>query len=169
MWFIAPAVDAESWVWWLVFEIIRRIAEVKANERRKALEEILYALVVQKFMDAHVSFFFLVFFFLIILFLLFFSFLPYYIFFLIFFLLWIECFLWFDYLYNDHDNFSYCFFLFMILYKNLFFYDFSWQFNYWNCFDNNVDNNFNWYGNDDDNKIGIRFSIYVIIFLLMEN
>ncbi|XP_054786482.1 UV-B-induced protein At3g17800, chloroplastic-like [Prosopis cineraria] len=33
----------------------RRIAEVKANERRKALEEILYALVVQKFMDANVS------------------------------------------------------------------------------------------------------------------
>ncbi|XP_065849436.1 UV-B-induced protein At3g17800, chloroplastic isoform X2 [Euphorbia lathyris] len=33
----------------------RRIAEVKANERRKALEEILYALVVQKFMDADVS------------------------------------------------------------------------------------------------------------------
>ncbi|KAL0441853.1 UNVERIFIED_CONTAM: UV-B-induced protein, chloroplastic, partial [Sesamum radiatum] len=32
-----------------------RIAEVKANERRKALEEILYALVVQKFMDANVS------------------------------------------------------------------------------------------------------------------
>lgn len=35
--------------------IIRRIAEVKANERKKALEEILYALVVQKFMDANVS------------------------------------------------------------------------------------------------------------------
>ena len=33
----------------------RRIAEVKANERRKALEEILYALVVQRFMDANVS------------------------------------------------------------------------------------------------------------------
>ncbi|GFP85757.1 hypothetical protein PHJA_000719400 [Phtheirospermum japonicum] len=32
----------------------RRIAEVKANERNKALEEILYALVVQKFMDANV-------------------------------------------------------------------------------------------------------------------
>ncbi|KAK6123785.1 hypothetical protein DH2020_042472 [Rehmannia glutinosa] len=32
-----------------------RIAEVKANERKKALEEILYALVVQKFMDANVS------------------------------------------------------------------------------------------------------------------
>lgn len=39
---------------WL-YEIIRRIAEVKASERRKALEEILYALVVQKFMDANVS------------------------------------------------------------------------------------------------------------------
>ena len=38
-----------------VIEIIRRIAEVKANERKKALEEILYALVVQKFMDANVS------------------------------------------------------------------------------------------------------------------
>lgn len=35
--------------------LIRRIAEVKANERKKALEEILYALVVQKFMDANVS------------------------------------------------------------------------------------------------------------------
>lgn len=35
--------------------IIRRIAEVKENERKKALEEILYALVVQKFMDANVS------------------------------------------------------------------------------------------------------------------
>ncbi|KAF7813485.1 UV-B-induced protein [Senna tora] len=35
--------------------LYRRIAEVKANERRKALEEILYALVVQKFMDANVS------------------------------------------------------------------------------------------------------------------
>ncbi|KAG5233842.1 UV-B-induced protein [Salix suchowensis] len=35
--------------------LYRRIAEVKANERRKALEEILYALVVQKFMDASVS------------------------------------------------------------------------------------------------------------------
>ncbi|XP_043719766.1 UV-B-induced protein At3g17800, chloroplastic-like [Telopea speciosissima] len=35
--------------------LYRRIAELKANERRKALEEILYALVVQKFMDANVS------------------------------------------------------------------------------------------------------------------
>ncbi|CDO98647.1 unnamed protein product [Coffea canephora] len=35
--------------------LYRRIAEVKANERRKALEEILYALIVQKFMDASVS------------------------------------------------------------------------------------------------------------------
>lgn len=35
--------------------LYRRIAEVKANERRKALEEILYALVVEKFMDANVS------------------------------------------------------------------------------------------------------------------
>ncbi|XP_073039930.1 UV-B-induced protein At3g17800, chloroplastic-like [Primulina eburnea] len=32
----------------------RRIAEVKSNERKKALEEILYALMVQKFMDANV-------------------------------------------------------------------------------------------------------------------
>lgn len=39
----------------MVYQITRRIAEVKANERRKALEEILYALVVQKFMDANVS------------------------------------------------------------------------------------------------------------------
>ena len=37
------------------YYIYRRIAEVKANERRKALEEILYALIVQKFMDADVS------------------------------------------------------------------------------------------------------------------
>ncbi|KAM7482898.1 hypothetical protein LguiB_007481 [Lonicera macranthoides] len=35
--------------------LYRRIAEVRANERKKALEEILYALVVQKFMDANVS------------------------------------------------------------------------------------------------------------------
>ncbi|KAK9115757.1 hypothetical protein Sjap_014704 [Stephania japonica] len=35
--------------------LYRRIAEVKANERKKALEEILYALIVQKFMDANVS------------------------------------------------------------------------------------------------------------------
>ena len=35
--------------------VFRRIAEVKANERKKALEEILYALVVKKFMDADVS------------------------------------------------------------------------------------------------------------------
>ncbi|KAJ0754595.1 hypothetical protein HanPI659440_Chr00c29g0737191 [Helianthus annuus] len=35
--------------------LYKRIAEVKANERKKALEEILYALVVQKFMDAKVS------------------------------------------------------------------------------------------------------------------
>ncbi|XP_042481176.1 UV-B-induced protein At3g17800, chloroplastic-like isoform X2 [Macadamia integrifolia] len=35
--------------------LYRRIAEVKANERTKALEEILYALVVQKFMDANLS------------------------------------------------------------------------------------------------------------------
>ncbi|KAM7471058.1 hypothetical protein LguiA_009241 [Lonicera macranthoides] len=35
--------------------LYRRIAKVKANERRMALEEILYALVVQKFMDANVS------------------------------------------------------------------------------------------------------------------
>ncbi|CAJ1952152.1 unnamed protein product [Sphenostylis stenocarpa] len=35
--------------------LYRRIAEVKAQERRKALEEILYALVVQKFMDANIS------------------------------------------------------------------------------------------------------------------
>jgi len=35
--------------------LFRRIAEVKANERRTALEEILYTLVVQKFMDASIS------------------------------------------------------------------------------------------------------------------
>ncbi|XAR49485.1 hypothetical protein NMG60_11032708 [Bertholletia excelsa] len=35
--------------------LYRRIAEVKANERRQAVEEILYALVVQKFMEANVS------------------------------------------------------------------------------------------------------------------
>lgn len=35
--------------------LYRRIAEVKANERRKALEEILYALIVQKFIDVNVS------------------------------------------------------------------------------------------------------------------
>lgn len=35
--------------------LYRRIAEVKANERRKALEEILYTLVVQKFMDKNIS------------------------------------------------------------------------------------------------------------------
>lgn len=35
--------------------LYKRIAEVKANERKQALEEILYALVVQKFMDANVS------------------------------------------------------------------------------------------------------------------
>ncbi|XP_022766606.1 UV-B-induced protein At3g17800, chloroplastic-like isoform X2 [Durio zibethinus] len=35
--------------------LYRRIAEVKANDRKRALEEILYALVVQKFMDANVS------------------------------------------------------------------------------------------------------------------
>lgn len=35
--------------------LYRRIAEVKANERKKTLEEILYALVVQKFVDANVS------------------------------------------------------------------------------------------------------------------
>lgn len=35
--------------------LYRRIAEVKANERRKAVEEILYTLVVQKFMDANIS------------------------------------------------------------------------------------------------------------------
>ena len=37
------------------FLFTRRIAEVKANERKNSLEEILYALVVQKFMDANVS------------------------------------------------------------------------------------------------------------------
>lgn len=35
--------------------LYKRIAEVKANERRKTLEEILYALIVQKFMDAKIS------------------------------------------------------------------------------------------------------------------
>lgn len=35
--------------------LYRRIAELKAEERRKALEEIIYALIVQKFMDAGVS------------------------------------------------------------------------------------------------------------------
>lgn len=35
--------------------LYRRIAEVRANERRRALEEILYALVVQKFVEANVS------------------------------------------------------------------------------------------------------------------
>ncbi|XP_028550709.1 UV-B-induced protein At3g17800, chloroplastic isoform X2 [Dendrobium catenatum] len=35
--------------------LYRRIAEVKANERRRALEEMLYALVVQKFVEANVS------------------------------------------------------------------------------------------------------------------
>ncbi|KAL3628497.1 hypothetical protein CASFOL_027543 [Castilleja foliolosa] len=34
--------------------LYRKIAEVKANERKQALEEILYALVVQKFIDANV-------------------------------------------------------------------------------------------------------------------
>ncbi|KAL7099385.1 hypothetical protein ACP275_09G081700 [Erythranthe tilingii] len=34
--------------------LYRRIQEVKANERREALEEILYALVVQKFMDVNI-------------------------------------------------------------------------------------------------------------------
>lgn len=38
----------------LILNTCRRIAEVKANERKTALEEILYALVVQKFMDANV-------------------------------------------------------------------------------------------------------------------
>ncbi|KAL5995523.1 hypothetical protein ACLOJK_025586 [Asimina triloba] len=35
--------------------LYRRIAELKANERKKALEEILYALIVQKFVEAGVS------------------------------------------------------------------------------------------------------------------
>ncbi|KAF3514908.1 hypothetical protein F2Q69_00003694 [Brassica cretica] len=35
--------------------LYRRIAELKDNERRRTLEEILYALVVQKFMEANVS------------------------------------------------------------------------------------------------------------------
>lgn len=35
--------------------LYRRISELKADERRKALEEIIYALIVQKFMDAGVS------------------------------------------------------------------------------------------------------------------
>ncbi|EOA30692.1 hypothetical protein CARUB_v10013829mg [Capsella rubella] len=35
--------------------LYRRIAEVKENERKRTLEEILYALVVQKFMEANVS------------------------------------------------------------------------------------------------------------------
>ncbi|KAJ0887844.1 hypothetical protein HanRHA438_Chr09g0395481 [Helianthus annuus] len=35
--------------------LYKRIAEVKANERKKALEEIFCALVVRKFMDANVS------------------------------------------------------------------------------------------------------------------
>lgn len=35
--------------------LYRRIAEVKANEKKKALEEILYALVVQKFVESGVS------------------------------------------------------------------------------------------------------------------
>ncbi|XVF50400.1 hypothetical protein PTKIN_Ptkin04bG0097000 [Pterospermum kingtungense] len=35
--------------------VLYRISEVKANERKRALEEILYALVVQKFMGASVS------------------------------------------------------------------------------------------------------------------
>lgn len=39
----------------VAFKIIRRIAEVRAKERGKALEEILYTLIVQKFMDANVS------------------------------------------------------------------------------------------------------------------
>ena len=39
----------------MLLKFSRRIAEVKAKERRTALEEILYALVVQKFMDASIS------------------------------------------------------------------------------------------------------------------
>ncbi|MCP6508466.1 hypothetical protein NL478_27255, partial [Klebsiella pneumoniae] len=35
--------------------LYRRIAEVKEKERRRTLEEILYALVVQKFVEAGVS------------------------------------------------------------------------------------------------------------------
>uniref|UniRef100_A0A0D6QYG2 UV-B-induced protein At3g17800, chloroplastic n=1 Tax=Araucaria cunninghamii TaxID=56994 RepID=A0A0D6QYG2_ARACU len=35
--------------------LYRRIAELKAEERRKALEEIIYALIIQKFMDAGIS------------------------------------------------------------------------------------------------------------------
>ena len=37
------------------FLLCRRIAELKENERHRTLEEILYALVVQKFMEANVS------------------------------------------------------------------------------------------------------------------
>lgn len=35
--------------------LYKRIAELKANERRRTMEEILYTLVVQKFMDANIS------------------------------------------------------------------------------------------------------------------
>ncbi|KAL1208961.1 UV-B-induced protein [Cardamine amara subsp. amara] len=47
--------DASSSVPGTDIVLYRRIAEVKEKERRRALEEILYALVVQKFMDANVS------------------------------------------------------------------------------------------------------------------
>lgn len=40
---------------YMILKLCRRIAEVKAGERRRALEEILYTLIVQKFMDANVS------------------------------------------------------------------------------------------------------------------
>ena len=39
----------------IILLVFRGIAELKAEERHKALEEFIYALVVHKFMDAGVS------------------------------------------------------------------------------------------------------------------
>jgi hypothetical protein len=49
MYFCDPGIDLRE------FLVCRRIKEVKAEERRKAVEEIIYALIVQKFVDADVT------------------------------------------------------------------------------------------------------------------
>ena len=67
---------------------------------------------------------------------------------------------------NDNDNFS-DYFLIVLFYKNLllFFNDFSGQFNCFDCFDSNVNNNFNCYSNDNNNNIRIDFQFMYSSFV----
>lgn len=47
--------DADIWLGFLIYLLCRRIAELKEQERQRALEEIIYTLIVQKFVESGIS------------------------------------------------------------------------------------------------------------------